>query len=277
VGQNAWEELDVEPAGAGGNNYGWRCMEGTHCTGLSGCTCGAAGLVLPVHEYGHTSGNCAIIGGEVYRGSGIPLLDGAYIFGDYCSGRIWTLVYTGGQVTQLTERTAQLAPGAGHSIANPVAFGSDGLGEILLLDQAGGEIYRVGEVCTTPNIYCQGGYNSTGFPANITFTGNGSLTLNNLNLVAITCPPNVTGLYLYGDGQQQIPFGNGYLCILSNLHRLPVITTNNFGDGAYHPDLLAIPGAGPGVAKNFQFYYRDPQGGGALFNTTDALHVLFCN
>ena len=277
MGQNAWEELDVEPAGASGNNYGWRCMEGAHCTGLSGCTCLAANLELPVHEYAHTSGNCAIIGGDVYRGTGIALLQGAYMFADYCSGRIWTLVYAGGQVTQLVDRTAQLAPGANHSIDNPVAFGTDGYGEILVLDQAGGEVYRVGEVCTTPNVYCQAGYNSTGFPANITFSGNGSLTLNNLNLVTITCPPNVTGLYIYGNGQQQVPLGNGWLCIGSGIVRGPVLQTNGFGDCDWHPNLALIPGIGPGVAKNFQFWYRDPLGGGAQFNLSDGLHVLFCN
>lgn len=278
VGQNAWEELDVEPAGSlGGLDYGWRCMEGTHCTGLTGCTCGAAGLALPVHEYAHTAGNCAIIGGDVYRGNGILALDGAYMFGDYCSGKIWTLVYSAGQVTQLVDRTAQLAPGGGLSIANPVAFGTDGFGEILILDQAGGEIYRVGEICTLPNVYCQASYNSTGFPATMTFTGNGSLTLNNLNLLVITCPPSVTGLFIYGSGQQLVPFGNGWLCIASSLKRLPIIQTSLFGDAAFHPDLLSLQGAGPGVAKNFQFYYRDPAGGGALFNMSDALHVLLCN
>lgn len=277
VGQNAWEEIDVEPAGSGGFDYGWRCMEGAHCTGLSGCTCSAPELTLPVHEYAHSSGNCAIIGGDVYRGGAIPALSGAYMFADYCSGRIWTLVYAGGQVTQLVDRTAQLAPAGGHAISNPVAFGTDGYGEILIVDQAGGEVYVVGEVCTVPSIYCQGGYNSTGFPANIAFTGNGSLTLNNLHLITTTCPASVPGMYIYGDGQVQVPFGNGWMCSASNLRRLPVVVTNAFGDVQYQPDLSALPGLAPGVAKNFQFYYRDPAGGGAQFNTSNALHVLFCN
>jgi glucose/arabinose dehydrogenase len=277
VGQNAWEELDVEPAGSGGRNYGWRCMEGSHCTGLGGCSCSSPALTLPVHEYAHSSGNCAIIGGDVYRGNGMPLLAGAYMFADYCSGRIWTLVYAGGQVTQLTDRSAELAPGGGLSIANPVAFGTDGLGEILILDQAGGEIYRVGLACTTPNLYCQANYNSTGFPATLTFTGTASLTANNLNLLTVTCPGNVLGLYFYGDGQTLVPFGNGWRCVASNLQRLPALTTNTFGDAPFHPDLPTLPGIGPGVAKNFQFWYRDPAAGGAFFNTSDALHVLFCN
>ena len=278
VGQNAWEELDVEPAGsAGGYDYGWRCMEASHCTGLTGCTCAGPALTLPVFEYAHTSGNCAIIGGDVYRGNAIPALSGAYMFGDYCSGRIWTLVYAGGQVTQLVDRSAELAPGGGHAISNPVAFGTNGFGEILIVDQAGGDVYVVGEVCTPPTTYCVGGNNSTGFAANIGFTGNGSLTLNNLVLTTNTCPSSVPGIYIYGEGQGQTPFGNGWLCSVSNLRRLPVVVTTPNGDASYHPDLNTLPGLAPGVMKNFQFYYRDPAGGGAQFNTSNALHVQFCN
>lgn len=278
VGQNAWEELDIEPAGSvGGLNYGWRCMEGSHCTGLSGCTCQGAGLTLPVYEYAHSSGNCAIIGGEVYRGTAIPLLDGAYFFADYCSGRVWTGIDSGGQLTQLTDRTAQLAPGGNHSIDNPVAFGTDGNGEILIVDQAGGEIYSVYEVCSAPTTYCVGGYNSTGFTAAMMVSGNGSLSANNLDLVTVTCPPSVTGLYFYGDGQTQVPMGNGWRCVASHIVRLPVITTNAFGDAEYQPDLTTLPGIAPGVHKNFQLFYRDPAGGGAQFNTSDALSVYFCN
>jgi glucose/arabinose dehydrogenase len=277
VGQSAWEELDVEPAGAGGRNYGWRCMEGAHCTGLTGCTCAAPGLELPVHEYSHSSGNCAIIGGEVYRGTIIPLLQGAYIFADHCSGRVWTLVYAGGQVTQLVDRTAQLAPGGIHTIANPVAFGTDGHGELLLVDQAGGEIYRIVEPCIAPSNYCQGGVNSTGFPASISSSGTGSLTLNNLNLIAFSCPALVPGVFIYGDGQQQVPLGDGWLCIGSGILRGPALVTDSFGSASWHPDLPTLPGVAPGLFKNFQFWYRDPQSAGAQFNLSNARRVHFCN
>ena len=278
VGQNAWEELDIEAAGSpGGANYGWRCMEGSHCTGLSGCTCGAAGLTLPLHEYAHTAGNCAIIGGVVYHGSGIPALAGRYFFADYCSGRIWSLFYSGGQLSELTDRTAQLAPQAPLAINNPVAFGKDGQGEILILDQAGGELYRIDMICSAPQVYCQAAFNSTGFPASMSSAGNGSLSANNLSLVTVTCPPGVHGIYFYGDGQTLTPLGNGWLCIASNIVRLPVVTVDPFGDATYHPDLPTLQGAGLGVTKNFQFWYRDPAGGGALFNVSDALSVTLCN
>ena len=56
VGQNAREEISYQAAGLGGLNYGWRCMEGGNCTGLSGCTCNAPGLELPIQDYGHVAG-----------------------------------------------------------------------------------------------------------------------------------------------------------------------------------------------------------------------------
>ena len=76
VGQGAREEVDFQPAAsAGGENYGWRCMEGTRCTGLTGCTCNDPALTLPIHEYSHAFG-CSITGGYVYRGVAIPAAPG---------------------------------------------------------------------------------------------------------------------------------------------------------------------------------------------------------
>jgi len=90
VGQNAIEEINFQSANSlGGENYGWRCMEGTQCTGLSGCTCNDSELVLPVHEYTHADG-CSVTGGYVYRGAAIPSFRGTYFFSDYCTARIWT-------------------------------------------------------------------------------------------------------------------------------------------------------------------------------------------
>ncbi len=89
VGGAAREEVNVQPAGAGGANYGWNCMEATICHApATGCTCGGPGLAAPVYEYDHTVG-CAIIGGHVYRGAAIPQLQGRYIFGDLCAGKAW--------------------------------------------------------------------------------------------------------------------------------------------------------------------------------------------
>jgi glucose/arabinose dehydrogenase len=141
VGQNAVEEIDFQPAGVGGLNYGWRCMEGSSCTGLTGCICNAPALTPPVRTYTHGSG-CSVTGGYVYRGSAICGLPGTYFFADYCSAQIWSFRYTGGVVSQFTTRTAELAPGGGLSIGSITSFGEDDSGEMYICDQ-GGEVFKI--------------------------------------------------------------------------------------------------------------------------------------
>lgn len=107
VGQNQWEEVSRQPASStGGENYGWKIMEGNACFGASGCpapvvSCNSPALTMPIHVYGHSSGNCSITGGYVYRGAAITDLPGRYVFGDYCSGRIWELNPATNAVTEL--------------------------------------------------------------------------------------------------------------------------------------------------------------------------------
>jgi hypothetical protein len=140
VGQSAREEIDFQPVtSAGGENYGWRCMEGTLCTGNGGCTCFSTDLTGPVYEYTHAAG-CAITGGYVYRGCAIPELDGQYFFGDYCSGRIWSIVCDGTTATDTTEWTSDLDPTAiGFAISS---FGEDYYGELYICD-LNGSLYKI--------------------------------------------------------------------------------------------------------------------------------------
>ena len=84
-----------------GLNYGWNVMEGTHCFSPPS-RCDRTGLDLPIAEYGHADG-CSITGGYVYRGSRLPTLSGAYVYGDFCSGKIWGLRYDGAEVTEHLE------------------------------------------------------------------------------------------------------------------------------------------------------------------------------
>ena len=86
VGQNRWEEIDIVKKGL---NYGWNIMEGRHCFEPS-TGCDTRGLEFPVVEYGRSDG-CSVTGGYVYRGRDIPSLLGAYVYGDFCSGKIWGL------------------------------------------------------------------------------------------------------------------------------------------------------------------------------------------
>jgi hypothetical protein len=98
VGQNTWEEIDLLLRG---KNYGWRIMEGFHCYSVP-LGCDTSGLTLPVKEYVHGSNNCSVTGGYVYRGYRRPDIVGAYIYADYCSGKIWMLRYQNRMVTSDT-------------------------------------------------------------------------------------------------------------------------------------------------------------------------------
>jgi glucose/arabinose dehydrogenase len=129
VGQNAWEEIDFQPAaGVGGANYGWPVWEGSHA--YRGGQLVAD--IKPVADYSHAGGNCSVTGGYVYRGSRIPSLQGFYFYGDYCSGRLWSLVQLGGQWH------ASLILDTGFLISS---FGEDQTGELYIVDLRG-SVYR---------------------------------------------------------------------------------------------------------------------------------------
>jgi glucose/arabinose dehydrogenase len=131
VGQNAYEEIDFQPAASpGGENYGWVIMEGAHC--YPSGPCDSTGLVLPVAEYDHNQG-CSVTGGIVYRGSD-PDLQGIYFYGDYCSGRIWGLVQESGIWT------TQLLANTGLRITS---FGEDGAGNVYVTDFWNGRVYQL--------------------------------------------------------------------------------------------------------------------------------------
>lgn len=141
VGQNEWEEVDVEPAeSSGGRNYGWRLKEGTHCFDPpSGCDT-LTGLTDPAYEYSHggTPFKCSITGGFVYRGCAIPELQGRYFFGDYCSGQIWSFIWDDDGIVDLTEHTDLLL---GSNVL--VSFGEDYFGELYVCAMGDGIVYKV--------------------------------------------------------------------------------------------------------------------------------------
>ncbi|MEX1073161.1 MAG: PQQ-dependent sugar dehydrogenase [Chloroflexota bacterium] len=131
VGQGTAEEINRVPAGSeGGLNYGWPIMEGTECV-RSGCN--DAGLTLPFAVYGHEVG-CAIVGGHVYRGTRQPALNGTYVYGDYCSGRIWGIDVADPTAPQLLLLDSDLLIGS---------FGEHENGELYVTDLAAGTIYRL--------------------------------------------------------------------------------------------------------------------------------------
>ena len=144
VGQRAREEISFQPAASeGGENYGWRVMEGFRCfdnsqTG-SNPPCGHTSLVPPLHDYPRSSG-FSVTGGYVYRGP-IDELDGKYFFADYGSARIWSIEHDGTTVTEFLEWTDTFVPDVGQ-IDEISAFGEDAFGNLYVVD-LGGEVFKL--------------------------------------------------------------------------------------------------------------------------------------
>jgi glucose/arabinose dehydrogenase len=132
VGQNKWEEIDLVTKNG---NYGWRVMEGAHCFNPA-VACQTSGLNLPILEYAHEKGRCSIIGGYVYRGRAIAGLTGQYLYGDFCSGEIFSLQKT--EEMELS-REPQVRLKSSLRISS---FGEDESGELYVLDHGGG-VYRL--------------------------------------------------------------------------------------------------------------------------------------
>ena len=152
VGQNKWEEIDFQPASsAGGENYGWRCYEGHHDFNLQNCS-NRGDYTFPIWEYsnsgsGPSSPGCSVTGGYVYRGMDYPALYGAYIFGDYCSGRIWKLRVD--EMGQLDHKEVFSFRQSGLA-----SFGEDRRGELYAC-RGNGRIYRIKGSCELPQIDVQ--------------------------------------------------------------------------------------------------------------------------
>ena len=142
VGQNAWEEVNLEPAGdPGGRNWGWRCKEGTHIYDLSGnCPTDLSVLDDPIYEYSHSDG-ISITGGYVYRGSPNSAYFGQYFFADYAVGSQVRTLHHNGNAWVRTDHT--LAAPSGQSLSVLTSFGEDAIGNLYATDYASstGEVY----------------------------------------------------------------------------------------------------------------------------------------
>lgn len=133
VGQNQWEEINFQPAkSGGGENYGWRIMEASHCFRTGACD--AAGLILPIFEYDHSQG-CSVTGGYLYRGAQYPALTGNYFLADYCRGSVWRL-FPAGDGAWAAAKVLE----TGRTISS---FGEDVEGEVYLLDYVAGGVWQI--------------------------------------------------------------------------------------------------------------------------------------
>jgi hypothetical protein len=125
VGQNTWEEVNLEPVDVnGGVNYGWSICEGNYAAGSTDQHCPLQDSTLPVLTYPSAGGDCAVIGGYRYRGP-VVNLDGLYVFGDWCSGRIW------------------LAADDGQSVWLPDEFSVEGFGLQSFSEDLAGRLYLI--------------------------------------------------------------------------------------------------------------------------------------
>jgi glucose/arabinose dehydrogenase len=130
VGSATYEEVNYQPAASpGGENYGWDLMEGHECRAEAGCD----EFVAPVSGFDRDEG-CVVTGGYVSRGTGVPELEGVYLFADYCGGRVWGLV---GDASNAWTRLDPVETGLRVS-----SFGEDAAGELYVVDIQGA-IYRL--------------------------------------------------------------------------------------------------------------------------------------
>jgi hypothetical protein len=136
--------------------------------------------------------------------------------------------------------------------------------------------------CFTSN-YCLAVGNSNGTQGLMSSSGSLSVTDNTFALHVEGSMPLQPGMMFYGTNQQAIIYGEGVLCVVGPLHRLrPIVLADSSGNVSYQMDFTGAPAAfGPGAINafstwNFQFWYRDPQGGPAGFNFSDGLEITFC-
>lgn len=177
VGQAEFEEVNFQPANSkGGENYGWNIAEGPACFNSS--TCNMNGLTPPIASYDHTEG-CSITGGQVYRGSLYPDLAGRYLYGDFCTGRIWSAqnVNNNWQIEILREN------GSGM-----LTFGEDQSGNIYLSTSAGVFLISDGAPITS---------NTTSIPIDGSLSG--SYTVDGLldQGIIITIGNNTQGQFIF--------------------------------------------------------------------------------
>ena len=143
VGQDAWEEVDFQPfSSTGGENYGWRLMEGTQCFNPP-FNCNDGSLTLPIIEYGRASGR-SITGGYRYRGVNIPDMQGLYIYGDFVTGKIWAAdedPQGGWSVEEILDSEWKIS-----------TFGEDESGEVYIAHYSAvsGRILRIVDLIPSP-------------------------------------------------------------------------------------------------------------------------------
>ena len=154
VGQGRWEEVDYEPRGRGGRNYGWRNREGAH-DNVTSLPPAFQPLTEPIHEYSHNVGQ-SITGGYVYRGDRLPAAHrGRYFFADFVQGRVFSLALTTdasgeARASDVVEHTAEL--GGFAQLGNISSFGVDADGELFIVSYSLGRVMKLVGPPTAPSV-----------------------------------------------------------------------------------------------------------------------------
>jgi glucose/arabinose dehydrogenase len=267
IGETLREEIDRHPASTpGGMNFGWRVMEGELCTGAAQCAaypCPSPNYTLPLFSYAHFNHTCCVLGSGVYRGGTVPNLQGAYLYGDYCTADVFTLRMQGGVVTENNKLQILMPPGG--QIEELVQVAEVG-GRLYLLDLAfggtnQGAIWRVG----LPSFTSLGG--ALGSP---TFTGIGAAQAGQqIWLTLKNAQPAAKVFLIVGIGVMNLPFKGGVMVpavdfILPGLYVNPVGT-------------LTLPfewpnGVPAGLSIVMQWWILDPSGP-AGFTASNALET----
>jgi len=220
VGQGAREEIDYEPAGRGGRNYGWRNREGTLDTNIQPNLPPAfLPLTDPIFDYGRAAGQ-SVTGGFVYRGTALgPTYRGRYFFADFMTGRVWSLALSiapgTGEATasNLIDHTSELSQT--ESIGNIASFGVDAAGE-LYLASFNGSIRRILPGTRAPNPVMSIDIPSNGALVRQPFviagwafdataaTGTGIATLHVRAFPASGAAPQFVGVAAYGGARPDV-------------------------------------------------------------------------
>ena len=174
VGQAAWEEVDFDPFGRGGRNYGWRNREGAH-DNVTSEPPATLPLIDPVVEYSHADGS-VITGGVVYRGSGLGAeFVGRYFFADFGAGRVWSVGLAIDATTGDAVAVGKTEYLLGMPVGNVSAFGIDADCEVYLVDYSGGRLLRIdpvaapaGSGCARPIVPCSNSIAPTGISVSST-------------------------------------------------------------------------------------------------------------
>ena len=135
--------------------------------------------------------------------------------------------------------------------------------------------------CVAPAVACSSSANSSGQVATLATTGSVSVAANDLVFQASQLPATQNAVLFYGASQSSVPFGNGTLCVGSPFGRLDIVQASAIGEASWALDVNDPPNTATqitaGTTWYFQAWYRDPAAGGAAFNLSESLEVVFCD